>query len=84
MIERIIPQLQANFSLIQKMITENKDVIRLITSPQPYMEKQHIIDTVSRYHPTYDEERVYKKATLDFVEQNDLLAHRTNLTGHIT
>jgi hypothetical protein len=66
-IGKIIPQLQENFSLIQKMMTENRDTIRHITSPQPYMKKQHIIDTIFRYHPTYDEERVYKTATLDFV-----------------
>ena len=48
------------------------------------MDKQHIVDTVSHYNPTYDEERVYKEAILSFIRNNSLLAHRTNLTWHIT
>jgi 8-oxo-dGTP pyrophosphatase MutT (NUDIX family) len=48
------------------------------------MQKQHIIDTISRYQPTYDEEKVYKESILAFVSKNSLLAHRTNLSGHIT
>ena len=69
---------------MQNMIQSTQDHTASIISPQPYMEKQHIIDTVTRYQPTYDEERVYKASLLHFVTQNNLLAHRTNLTGHIT
>lgn len=81
---RIVLELEKQLSSLDKLLQSKQDSVNTLTSPQPHMNKQHVINTVSQYYPSYDEEKVYKQSILDFIASNSLLAHRTNLTWHIT
>lgn len=48
------------------------------------MDKQDILKLLENYQPIFSEEKKFQKEIIDFIEQNDDFALRSNLTGQLT